>query len=222
MGSTDRARNVSTQHRGATARECIDQAAYELFSLRGIRAVGVDEVVARSGVAKATLYRHYPTKNHLALAYLRRREELWTRAWLQLEVERRGNTPSARLLAIFDIFDKWFHRPTYEGCAFVNVMLERAGEDDTIRVAAVAHLATIRAFLRTLAAEAGAKDPENLSWQWHILMKGSIIAAGEGDRNAARRAQAVGRLLLAHEGIPFHRRDRQRTGHGASGRTRAT
>ena len=187
--------------RAATARERIDQIAYELFSRRGVRAVGVDEVVSRAGVAKMTLYRHYPSKNHLALAFLRRREELWTRGWLQAEVERRGGAPGDRLLAIFDVFDKWFRRADFEGCSFINVLLEIDDEAHPVRVATVEHLATIRAFLRQLAMQAGVADPDALARQWHILMKGSIVAAGEGDAEAALRAQKIGRLLLQHEGV---------------------
>ncbi len=183
------------------AHERIDIAAYDLFSRFGVRAVSVDQVIAQSGVAKATLYRHYPTKEHLALAFLRRREELWTRAWLQHEVERIGGSPGKRLLAVFDIYDKWFRGSNFDGCAFVNVMLESNGNDRVIRPAAIAHLTTIRKFLEQIAGEAGITDPEGFSWKWHILMKGAIIAAGQGDRVAARRAREIGQLLLADEGI---------------------
>ena len=187
--------------RSATARERIDQTAYELFSRRGVRGVGIDELVARSGVAKMTLYRHYPSKDQLALAFLRRREELWTRAWLQAEVERRASDPKQRLLAIFEVFDKWFRRSDFEGCTFINVLLETDRKDHPVRVATVEHLATIRAFLRGLAEQAGVRDPDDFSRQWHILMKGSIVAAGEGDKKAALRARDIGRLLLRNEGI---------------------
>ena len=187
--------------RSATARERIDETAYELFSRRGVRAVGVDEVVARSGVAKMTLYRHYPSKDQLALSFLRRREELWTRAWLQAEVERRTPAPAERLLAIFEVFDKWFRKADFEGCTFINVLLENDRKDHPVRLATVAHLATIRVFLRGLAEAAGVREPEGFARQWHILMKGSIVAAGEGDKEAALRAREIGRLLLANEGI---------------------
>ena len=187
--------------RSATARERIDEASYDLFSRRGVRAVGIDEVVARSGVAKMTLYRHYPSKDQLALAFLRRREELWTRAWLQAEVERRGGLPGDRLLAIFLVFDKWFRRGDFEGCSFINVLLEFEQRDHPLRQATVEHLATIRAFLRGLAEQAGAADPDMLARQWHILMKGSIVAAGEGDVDAALRAREVGKLLLQSAGV---------------------
>ncbi|MFN0303565.1 MAG: TetR/AcrR family transcriptional regulator [Burkholderiales bacterium] len=185
----------------ATPRERIDQTAYELFSRRGVRAVGVDEVVARSGVAKMTLYRHYPSKNHLALGFLRRREELWTRAWLQSGLEQRGGTPGEKLLAVFEIFDKWFRRADFEGCSFINILLETDRTDHPVRVATIAHLASIREILSALADDAGVRDPDAFAREWHILMKGSIVAAGEGDRDAALRAREIGRLILAREGV---------------------
>src|SRR6266404_2808220 len=92
--------------RPANARERIDHAAYELFSRHGIKATGVDTLAAHAGVAKMTLYKHYPSKDALALAFLRRREELWTRSWLQQEVVRRARAPARQLLAIFDVFDE--------------------------------------------------------------------------------------------------------------------
>ena len=201
MAGSGSKQSAAPAARALTARERIDDTAYELFSKRGVRGVGVDELVARSGVAKMTLYRHYPSKDQLALAFLRRREELWTRAWLQAEVERRATAPTERLLTIFDVFDKWFRRSDFEGCTFINVLLETDRKDHPVRVATVEHLATIRAFLRGLAEQAGVRDADDFARQWHILMKGSIVAAGEGDREAALRAQAIGRLLLANEGL---------------------
>lgn len=181
------------------ARERILRTAYDLFSRHGVKGVGIDTVIARSGVAKMTLYRHYPSKDKLALAFLRRREELWTRAWLQTEVERRAAAPRERLLAIFDVFDRWFRRADFEGCAFINVLLEIDDRSHPVRAATVHHLEVIRSFLRELAAAAGVRDPDGFARQWHILMKGSIVAAGEGDRDAARRARDIGALLLERE-----------------------
>ncbi len=183
----------------AGARERILEAAYELFSRKGIAAVGVDTIVAEAGVAKMTLYRHFPSKADLAIAFLEQREERWTREWLQAEAMRRGTTPAERMLAIFDVFDEWFALETFEGCSFVNILLEISDHEDQIRLASVQHLANIREFVRGLADEAGVENPENLSRQWHILMKGSIVSAGEGDREAARRAKDVGGLLLERE-----------------------
>jgi AcrR family transcriptional regulator len=194
-------RAVKPASRPASARERIDRTAYELFSRHGIRAVGVDTISARSGVAKMTLYKHYPSKEELALAFLRRREELWTRSWLQQEVERRARTPGERLLAVFDVFDKWFRRSDFEGCSFVKALLEHGDRGHPVRNAAQAHLETIRAFLRRLAADAGVRDADAFARQLQMVMMGSIVAAHAGDRDAARRAKEVGSLLLARAGI---------------------
>jgi AcrR family transcriptional regulator len=158
--------------------------------------VGVDEVIERAGVAKATLYRHFTSKDELALAFLRRREERWTVGWVKAEAERRATAPDEQLLAIFDAFDEWFRTKEFDACAFINVLLEMGWEHDLGR-ASIVHLANIRAFVSEKAAQAGVGDPESFAHSWHILMKGSIVAASEGDFDAAKRAQAMGRALLA-------------------------
>ena len=179
------------------ARTRILEAAYELFSQRGIRAVGIDAIIAKSGVARMSLYRNFDSKDDLVLAFLEQREALWTKGWLQAEVERRATAPAERLLAVFDTFDEWFRRPDFEGCSFINVLLESADATDAIHRASAAYLAGIRHFLEGLARQAGIANADNFARQWHILMKGAIVAAGEGDVDAARRAQDVGRALLA-------------------------
>ncbi len=178
------------------ARERLLLAAYELFSRQGVHATGVDAIIDRSGVARQTMYRHFASKQELVLAFLERREEVWTRGWLQTEVRQRASDPAERLLAVFDVFDAWFRRPDFEGCSFINVMLEHPDPEHRIHQAGASYLAGIRDFLADLAEAAGAADPEGFAREWHILMKGSIVAAGEGDHDAARRAQAIGRLVL--------------------------
>ena len=184
-----------------SARERILDTAYELFSRHGTRAVGVDRIIAECGIAKMTLYRNFPSKDDLILAFLELREERWTRAWLQAEAHRGGATPAERLLAIFDTFAGWFHRDDFEGCSFINVMLEVVEPESAVRQASVRHLESIRAFLGGLAAEAGIEDSDAFARQWHILMKGSIVAAAEGDREAAMRAKEIGAMLLEHHGV---------------------
>ena len=183
------------------ARDRIVATAYDLFSRHGVRAVGVDRIVAESGVAKMSLYRHFPSKDDLVLNFLQEREQRWTNEWLRAEAERRGATAAERMLAIFDVFGEWFAVADFEGCSFINVLLEFDDRDHPVRQATVGYLSNIRSFLRELATEAGATDPDALAHQWHILMKGSIVAAGEGDQLAAGRARQIGELLLAHESI---------------------
>jgi AcrR family transcriptional regulator len=178
------------------ARQRILDSAYELFSRRGVRAVGVDEVIQSASVAKATLYRHFKSKDDLVLAFLQQREQRWTKDWVEAEARRRGETPEEQLLAIFDLFDEWFQADDFEGCSFINVLLEMNDRGTPIGKASAGHLDNIRSIIGSLAEEAGLRDPEQFAHSWHILMKGSIVAAGEGDRDAARRAQAMGRLLI--------------------------
>jgi AcrR family transcriptional regulator len=178
-------------------RERILESAYELFSHRGINDVGIEEVIARASVAKATLYRHFPSKNELVLAFLQQREQLWTYGWVERQARLRGGgTAEGTLLAIFDLFDEWFHADDFEGCSFVNVLLETADLESEVGAASAMHLENIRGIIRALAAEAGLRDVEEFALSLHILMKGSIVQAGEGDLDAAKRAQSMARLLI--------------------------
>jgi AcrR family transcriptional regulator len=180
---------------GVSARARILDACYELFSQRGIRAVGVNEVIERAGVATATLYRHFPSKDRLVLAFLEMREQRWTHGLVEAEAQRRGSDPEARLLAIFDVFDEWFRRDDYEACSFINVLLEM-GPQHPAGDASVEYLDHIRSIVRRFADEAGLRDTESFARSWHILMKGSIVSAAEGDLEAARRGKAMARLLI--------------------------
>ena len=184
-----------------SARERILDTAYELFSRHGTRAVGVDRIIAECGIAKMTLYRNFPSKDALILAFLDRRADRWTHEWLESEAAKRGGSPAQRLLAVFDTFDGWFREEDFEGCSFINVMLETVEPESVVRQASVRHLESIRAFLRGLAQDAGIADPDGYARQWHILMKGSIVSAAEGDLEAAARAKELGTLLLEHHGV---------------------
>jgi AcrR family transcriptional regulator len=170
--------------------------AYELFSHRGIRDVGVDELIRESGVAKATFYRHFGSKDELALAFLKRRDELWMMGSIVPEAKRRADDPEEQLLAIFDVYDEWFQHDDFEACSFVKVLLEM-GADHPLGKASIEYLAKIRQQVRILAADANLRDPEAFSRSWHILMKGSIVSAAEGDLLAARRARRMAAWLVA-------------------------
>ena len=178
------------------ARERILETAYGLFAQRGVRGVGIEEVIARAGVAKATLYRHFPSKDDLVIAFLELREQRWTLDWVEAEAKARGATPEEQLLAIFDLFDEWFHRDDFEASVFINVVLE-LGTDNRLGQESIQHLENLRAVVRLLANEAGLRDTESFARSWHILMQGSIVSAAEGDTDAAKRAQAMAKHLVA-------------------------
>lgn len=177
------------------ARERILAASYDLFVARGVRDVGIDEIIADSGVAKATLYRHFLSKDALAIAFLRRREAEWTHGVVEAGARARADDPEGRLLAIFDVFDEWFRRDDYEACPFITAMFEM-GPAHAVGAAGIGHLATIRGIVQQFADEAGLRDPEGFAHSWHILMKGSIVAASEGDAEAAVRARSMAVALI--------------------------
>jgi AcrR family transcriptional regulator len=180
----------------ASARERILNAAYELFSRRGIRSVGTEEVIEQAGVAKATLYRHFATKNDLVLAVLQRREQVWTHGLIEEQSRLRGDTPEEQLLAIFDVMHDWFQlRDRYEGCSFINVLLE-LGPKHPVGRACIIHIDHVRDIVRHRALAAGLTDVEDFASSWHILMKGAIILAAVGDLDAALRARKMARGLI--------------------------
>ena len=142
-----------------------------------------------------SLYRHFKSKEELVLTFLQQRELRWTHQWLETEVMTKATTPTDRLLAIFDVFDEWFQKPDFEGCSFINILLESAPES-SIRQAAAAHLADIRTIIAGQAQEAGLADLERFAQTWHFLMKGCIVSATEGNRQAAQQAKQAAVILL--------------------------
>lgn len=177
------------------ARERILETAYQLFARHGIQAVGVDEIIRQAGVAKASFYHHFASKDDLVLEFLDLREQRWTLAWIEGEARRRAGTPEEQLLTIFDLFDEWFHREDFEADSFVNVLLE-LGPTHPAGKASIEHLENVRAIVTKLADEAGLRATESFTRSWHILMKGSIVCAAAGDAEAAKRAQAMARTLI--------------------------
>jgi AcrR family transcriptional regulator len=157
--------------------------------------LGVDEIIETAGVAKATLYRHFPSKDDLVLAFLQRREDVWTHGRVEREARSRADDPPDQLLAIFDVFDEWFHSDDFEASVFINVLFEMGSSHPTGQ-ASVHYLENLRSVVAAMAQEAGLRDPKPFVRCWHVLMQGSIVAAAEGDLDAAKRAQVMGRLLL--------------------------
>ncbi|GAC1499189.1 MAG: TetR family transcriptional regulator [Pseudarthrobacter sp.] len=175
-------------------------AAYELFGQRGIRDVGIAELILRAGVAKATFYGHFTSKDELVLAFLERCHQNLTVEQIIAECRKSSEDPIAQLLTIFDVLDGWFRRDDFEACAFMSTMLEM-GPTHPLGEASISYLAQVRAFMRALAEEAGLDQPDVFARSCHILTKGSIISAVEGDREAAILAKRMaGSLISAHGG----------------------
>jgi AcrR family transcriptional regulator len=181
---------------GDEARERILATAYELFTQHGLVAVGVDRIVAEAGVAKTTLYRHFRSKDGLAVAVLLRHEELWTRKWLAPEAARLVSAPGGGPAAIFDALGEWFGQADYEGCLFINALLETRDHESPVRKAAIAALEHVYEVVQRLLEEAGVPDSEALAHQLQIIMRGSIVAAVEGRTDAVKHARMAAQRLV--------------------------
>src|SRR5690606_22110008 len=181
------------------ARRRILLTAYDLFSQRGVRNVSVDEIIKTSGVAIATFYRHFSSKNELAAEFLNLRAEVWSTDVIVAESRRSALAPRDRLLAIFDAFDEWFHRDDVEGDSFVNVLIEM-GSEHPLGQASIAHLSDVRNSVQQMAEEASLRDPAEFACTYQLIMKGAIVCAMMGDLKAAQRARVVAETFIdTHE-----------------------
>lgn len=178
------------------ARERILAASYDLFLKRGVRAVGINEIIDTAAVAKATFYSHFPSKNDLILAFFERRQQLFTVGYLTAEAQRRGSTPREQLLAIFGIFDEWFHSPDFAGCPYIRALLE-TGPAHPVGSASVAYLTDMRSSVETAAIAIGLEEPHEFAHCWMILMQGAVVASLGTDQNSAPRIRKLGESLLA-------------------------
>jgi AcrR family transcriptional regulator len=183
----------------AEARERIMRTAYDLFSREGINAVGVDRIVAEAGVAKTTLYRHFRSKDDLAVAVLERHGKLWTSELIELEVERRATSPHERILVVFDVLYDWLREESFEGCFFINSLLEIRMRSSPVRIEAVTGIENVHDLLTRFAAEAGVRDAVAFAHQIQILMRGSIVAAVEGQFDVVEHARALAHQLWEQE-----------------------
>jgi AcrR family transcriptional regulator len=180
-----------------SARDRILETASALFYARGIRAVGVDLIIAESGVAKATFYKHFPAKDDLVVAYLDRVDAAWS-GQLHAAAEAAGPDPADRLVGLFDALGQACRRVGYRGCGFINAAAE-ATPDGPVHARTVAHKQAVLAWVRDLATDAGAPDPEGLARSLTLLLDGGL-ASGALDADPAvpaRTAEAARTLVAA-------------------------
>ncbi len=192
----------------ASARERLLDAASELFYEEGVHTVGVDRVVERAGVAKATLYTLFGNKDGLVRAYLVARYER-DRERMTRELGTRYKTPRERLLGVFDVQGLTFAEPGFRGCAFVGASAE-APEGSSVEQVAEDYRAWLRSLFLDLAKEAEARNPEQLARQLMLLYDGAGISAWmDHDPSAAKAARAVATALVdaaLHQATPRAKR----------------
>lgn len=155
-------------------RERLLDTAAGMFKADGLH-VGIDAILARSGVAKMTLYNHFANKDALMEATLRREHERW-RTWFVQRVEARASGPDTRLAAVFDVLEEWFTQPGFRGCLFLNATCELQN-DHPARAAACAHFTWLHERMVQYAKLAEVLEPEMVGKQATLLVAGAIATA---------------------------------------------
>lgn len=179
-------------------RERLLAAADELFYAEGIHTVGIDRVLERAGVAKASLYGTFGSKDELVRAYLeergRRRRERIAKRIGELD------DPRERILAIFDLLGETACQGTFRGCAFVNACAEGERKPTPARDVSARQREWLRELFAQLALDAGVRDPKETGRQLGLLYDGATItAAMDGDTGAPQRARALAATLIDAE-----------------------
>jgi AcrR family transcriptional regulator len=177
-----------------SARDRLLAAADELFYQEGVQTVGIDRIIEHAGVAKASLYNIFGSKDELVRAYLESRHastsERISRAL------RRFRTPRERLLGVFDAQGELFTDPEFNGCAFVSASAE-ASHGSSVEQAADVYRAWVRTLFTDLAKEAGFADPDTVARQLHLLYDGAGLAARmDRDPSSATTARAAAAAIL--------------------------
>lgn len=186
---------MTTQTKPPSARERLLDTASRLFYERGFLAVGVDEIVAESGVAKMTLYRHFASKDDLVVAYLTRADDEFC-DWFEraLATER---DPHARIMAVFTGLGALAQSAQCLGCTFQMSASEYPDPRHPAHKIAVSHKKEARRQFATLARDAGLREPEALADQLLMLMDGAWVAARMFKRaNPARHVGTAAQALL--------------------------
>jgi AcrR family transcriptional regulator len=185
----------ATVTRPSAARERILATAFELFYARGIRAVGIDLIIARSGVAKATFYKHFPSKDDLVLAYLDKVDGVWF-GQLVAAAEAAGPDPAEQLVGMFDALRTACRREGYRGCAFINAAAE-SQPGTPVHQRTVAHKAAVLAWILDLAEQAGAHQPDTLARSLTLLLDGGLASGSlDADPEAPAAAKTSARTLI--------------------------
>ncbi|MFC3162384.1 TetR/AcrR family transcriptional regulator [Ciceribacter thiooxidans] len=176
----------------APARERILETAKRLFYRNGIRATGIDTIIAEARVAKMSFYNNFPSKDDLVRAFLVARHESWMAAFsgrVERHIEERG------LAALAFALDEWFAEPDFRGCAFINTVAEFGQAFE----GAMGHKVELEDYVRGIATRLGLSAPERVAGETMIVIEGAIVRAQMGFREGLRD-QAASLLQLIERG----------------------
>jgi AcrR family transcriptional regulator len=185
MEMTSRAAKPSAPQEDQVRARILDTAC-GLFYRQGVRAVGVDLVVAEAGVAKTSLYRHFRTKDDLVAAFLAREDADYWRTWDRVAEQHRDDA-AAELDAQLDWIAERVARPNYRGCPQINVAAEFPEKGHPARKVAATHKRALRTRLKAIAQRLGAKRPDELAGQLLVLINGAFVSAESLEAKEASR-----------------------------------
>jgi AcrR family transcriptional regulator len=189
------AKAPSPQERSAAARARLLAAASELFYAEGVQSVGVDRVIEHAGVAKATLYSAFGSKDGLVRAYLQARHAA-TAERMARELQARYDTPKERLIGAFEVQGLSFTEPGFRGCAFISASAD-APPGGVIEHAAQDYRTWLHELFFDLAQQAGAKDAKSLAQQLVLLYDGAGVGAWmDRDPSAEAAARTIAAALV--------------------------
>jgi AcrR family transcriptional regulator len=176
-------------------KEKLFQTAARLFYKHGYRAIGVDTIAAESEIGKMTLYRHFPSKDDLIIAYLQESDKDF---WENFEQITRGAvTAREKLIAFFEALQDYVQTPACHGCPFINVATEYPEAEYSGHEVALEHKESVRTRFRQLAREAGANHPDILADQLFLLMDGAYVSARMfGTKNPASHLANAAQTLI--------------------------
>lgn len=180
----------------AQTREHVLQVAHDLFYWHGIRATGVDRVAAEAGIAPTTLYRVFPSKDHLVTGYLDRAHALY-REWFDAAAAAGGADPRRRILAVFDALGEQVQPDRCRGCPFLMALAEYPERSHPAHRSAVAMKRWVRRRFGELVDELPGRRPAGLADELALVMEGVYASvAALGVAGPARYARSLAELLL--------------------------
>lgn len=183
--------------KGPSARDRILATASDLFYKEGVQNVGIDRIIAESGVAKMSLYNNFKSKDDLIAAYLQQQDESWG-SWFTRRVEETATEPLERVLAVFDVLQEWFEKPNFRGCAFINSAVELADPQHPGHQVSLRHHHVIADYLLSLIKAAKLPHPDTIAQQLVILVNGAtIVAMMEQNSDAAQQAKQAASVLIS-------------------------
>lgn len=170
--------------------------ATQLFETRGINASGIDLIIKESGVAKATLYKYFPSKNQLVISYLRdKSDRLYT--WLEENLRDKKKDSLEVLLALCELFEQWITRPQFHGLPFHIASVEFPDASHPVNNYSAELSKELQLYFSRIAKKAGVKDPETLGQQLMIIFEGAALVEGlSPGTGAALRAKKAAVTLI--------------------------